>query len=138
MLEKLHTAMNAKEIWITSGYRCVKHDREVGGSGTGMHTLGGAADIVVFNMNGNAYSSFAIAREAEKIGFTGIGIIDNTACHVDIRGKIPYVNNKWFGNEKTGETYSTFAGKGEAIVESGSAYISCPHCGKKIKISKGE
>lgn len=137
MLEKLHTAMNANAIYITSGYRCPKHDKAVGGSGAGMHTLGGAADIVVYRTEHIPYSSFTVAREAEKIGFTGIGIISNDACHVDIRGKIPYVNNHWFGNELTGETYTTFAGKGEKITNT-EACINCPHCGKKIKVEKGE
>lgn len=137
MLEKLRTALNAESIIITSGYRCNNHDREVGGSGSGMHTLGGAADIIAYKKNQQSYESLTIAREAEKIGFNGIGIIDAVACHVDIRGAIPYANNHWFGNEITGATYTTFKDKGEEIYFENTSPAICPHCGGKIKIEKG-
>lgn len=136
MLETLRTALNAKSIVITSGYRCEKRDREVGGI-IGMHNKGGACDIIAYKKSGERYSAFTIAEQAEKIGFTGIGIIDSTACHVDIRGTIPYSNNHWFGNEQNGETYTTFSGMGEKI-ENVSHETLCPHCGKKIKIERGE
>lgn len=140
-LEVLRENMNAKSIIITSGYRCKQHDKEIGGTGAGMHTTGGACDIVVYKKNGDRYNSFTIAREAEKIGFNGIGIIDNTACHVDIRGNIPYINNHWFGNEKTNEIYTTFAGMGEKIYYEENlgttSRFTCPHCGKVISVEKG-
>ena len=44
-LEKLYAALNCSKIIVTSGYRCHTHDKNVGGSGTGQHTLGNAADI---------------------------------------------------------------------------------------------
>lgn len=137
MLEQLHKAMNAKSIVITSGYRCPSHDKEVGGTGDGMHTKGGACDIIVYKKNGLPYTSLTVAREAEKIGFAGIGIIDVYACHVDIRGKIQYANDHWYGNEATGENYKTFTGMGEEIYRE-DTYPCCPYCGKKIKIEKGE
>lgn len=137
MLEKLREKMNSTAIIITSGYRCNQHDREVGGSGTGMHTKGGACDIVVYKENGLPYDSFTVAECAESIGFTGIGIIDDTACHVDIRGTIPYVNSKWFGNERTNEIYTTFKGMGRIEIVSRETTFACPHCGKNIIIKKG-
>lgn len=137
-LETLRENMNAKSIVITSGYRCNNHDKEVGGNGHGMHTLGGACDIVVYKKNGERYTSFAVAREAEKVGFNGIGIIDDSACHVDIRGYIKYANSHWFGNEKTNEIYTTFASMGEEVYYGDSVNKTyCPHCGKKIMVIRG-
>ena len=45
LLEKLFEVLNCSKIIVTSGYRCEAHDKNVGGSGTGQHTLGNAADI---------------------------------------------------------------------------------------------
>lgn len=116
MLEKLYKNMNASEIIITSGYRCPKHSIEVGGSENDAHTKGIAADIRVLKQSGQCYTSPTIAREAEKIGFTGIGIIDNLHCHVDIRNIKNYVNDHWFGDERTENNYiDTFAHMGEPI-----------------------
>ena len=47
-LEKLYAALNCSKIIVTSGYRCTAHDKSVGGSGTGQHTLGNAADICCY------------------------------------------------------------------------------------------
>lgn len=116
MLEKLFTAMNAKEIIITSGTRCAKHSVNVGGTSTDAHTKGIAVDIRVIKLNGETYTAPTIARESEKIGFTGIGIIDNYHCHVDIRNLHNYINGHWYGDERTKNDYiETFANMGEPI-----------------------
>lgn len=114
-LEKLHKAMYAKAIFINSGCRCSSHSVAVGGYSNDMHVRGGAADIRVQKKDGTLYTSKAICREAEKLGFTGIGIIDDDSAHVDIRGTIPYFNDHWFGNENTNEIYTTFQRMGEEI-----------------------
>lgn len=97
-------------VIINSGYRCYKHDIEVGGNGTGAHTMGIAVDIHIPNVK-----SIDIAKIAEKIGFGGIGIITDNDIHLDIRdmsgydvSMFSYDNKKWFGNEMTCETYNTF------------------------------
>lgn len=116
MLERLRTVMNASAIIITSGYRCPSHSVAVGGTATDAHTKGIAADIRVVKKSGQCYTAPTIAREAEKIGFFGIGIIDNLHCHVDVRNKNNYVNDHWFGDERTGDNYiTTFATMGEPI-----------------------
>ena len=66
-------------------------------------TKGIAADIIVYKSTGILYPSEIIAEAAERVGFTGIGIIDNTAVHVDVRCKDNYVNDHWFGDERTGD-----------------------------------
>ena len=107
-LECLFAAIGADKILISSGYRCPDCSVAVGGYRNDMHTKGGAADLVVYK-DGKPMSSFAVAAIAEDLGlFNGIGIIDDNYVHLDIRGVIPYSNNRWFGSEQTGETYTTF------------------------------
>jgi len=100
-LEKLHKLTAAQAIYITSGYRCPEYSKSVGGYFNDAHTKGIAADIVIDGKY-NRLSSEAVAEAAERCGFTGIGIIDNTAVHVDVRNDKNYVNSHWFGDERTG------------------------------------
>ena len=107
-LEKLFGIIGADKIIISSGYRCPDCSVRVGGYRDDMHVKGGAADLIVYK-NGKPMSSFAVCAIAETTGlFNGISVIDSSYCHLDIRGVIPYKNNRWYGNESTGETYSTF------------------------------
>lgn len=113
-LEKLFAACQASCIIISSGYRCPDYSVSVGGYRNDMHTLGGAADLIVYRNGSNGgrgepMSSFAVCAIAEDLGlFNGIAVIDDSYVHLDIRGVIPYSNNHWFGNEATGENYTTF------------------------------
>ena len=95
-LEKLYAALNCSKIIITSGFRCVAHDKSVGGSGTGQHTKGNAADICCYGQDGQPISSKIVCQKAQDISFTGIANI--TAAyqytHVDVRP-----NGKWYGDE---------------------------------------
>lgn len=108
-IEKLQTLRDyiCKPINIVSGYRCEKHDKAVGGTGRGTHTLGIAVDMYI-----DGVPPIEIAKIAEKLGFGGIGIISNTNIHIDMRDEsghgFTYDNKKWFGDERNGKTYSTF------------------------------
>ena len=103
-LEKLFTALNCSKIIVTSGYRCTAHDKNVGGSGTGQHTLGNAADICCYGQDGQPISSKIVCCKAQDIGFTGIANI--TAAyqytHVDVR-----TGSKWYGDEVHGNSTVT-------------------------------
>jgi len=55
---------------ITSGYRCKKHNKEVGGSDTSSHLYGIASDIRVKDSR----ERFEILKALIKEGFTRIGI----------------------------------------------------------------
>ena len=103
-LEKLFTALNCSKIIVTSGYRCAAHDKTVGGSGTGQHTLGNAADICCYGQDGQPISSKVVCCKAQDIGFRGIANI--TAAyqytHVDVRP-----NGKWYGDEVHGNSTVT-------------------------------
>jgi|SRR3990167_8175779 len=80
-----------KPILISSGYRCPKHNQDVGGSPRSQHMEGRAADITVPGRN-----SYRLAYEAAVVRFLDIPIVfDGIGCypessnqfiHVDIRG----------------------------------------------------
>ena len=95
-LEKMFTIMDAKAIFVNSGYRC---ENNPWGSKTDAHRRGIAADIRVQKKDGSWYTSWDIAEVAERLGFGGIGLMLPDSCHVDTRDTEPYVNNHWFGNE---------------------------------------
>ncbi len=102
-LEKLHKALNCSKIIINSGYRCAAHDKNVGGSGTGQHVCGTAADIVCYDSKNRVISSKIVCCAAQDIGFGGIANIDSayTATHVDVRS-----SNFWKGDETITSSYS--------------------------------
>jgi len=63
---------------ITSGWRCVVHNRVVGGVPTSDHPKGDAADIDVLNSE----ARYRIVRALMLAGFSRIGIYKNY-IHVD-------------------------------------------------------
>lgn len=68
-----------KPVFVSSGYRCDKHNAEVGGVPKSYHCLGMAADIFVPGL-----SSSDLFEVCKDVGFTGIGIY-STFVHVDVR-----------------------------------------------------
>ncbi len=103
-LEQLYAALNCSKIIVTSGFRCVTHDKNVGGSGTGQHTKGNAADICCYGQDGQPVSSKVVCCKAQDIGFTGIANITAAYIytHVDVRP-----NGKWYGDEVHGNSSVT-------------------------------
>lgn len=97
-LEQMFSIMDAKAIYINSGYRCEKNPY---GYKTDAHRRGIAADIKVQKKDGSWYNSQDIAEVAERVGFGGIGMMLPISCHVDTRDTEPYDNKHWFGNEYT-------------------------------------
>ena len=71
-LEKLDEArfMAGVPFVITSGYRCRKHNAEVGGASSSAHRLGKAADIKCTNSR----NRFLIIDALIKAGFKRIGV----------------------------------------------------------------
>ena len=98
-LEQIHDAFHCSKIIVTSGYRCPTHDKNVGGTGSGQHTKGTAADICCYAQDGSIISSKLVCCAAQDIGFTGIANIDSSYqyTHVDVR-----TSGKWYGNEVCG------------------------------------
>lgn len=97
-LEQMFSIMDAKAIYINSGYRCENNPY---GYKTDAHRRGIAADIKVQKKDGSWYNSQDIAEVAERVGFGGIGMMLPISCHVDTRDTEPYDNKHWFGNEYT-------------------------------------
>lgn len=106
-LEKLHSLMGAKAVYINSGYRC---NNNPWGSPTDAHRKGMAADIRVQRKDGSCYTAEDIAEAAERVGFKGIGIMEPDSCHVDTRGDEPYIYDWWHGNETTGVDWTKDSG----------------------------
>lgn len=103
-LEKLYSALNCSKIIVTSGYRCTAHDKNAGGSGSGQHTKGNAADICCYGQDGQPISSKTVCCKAQDIGFGGIANItaEYKYTHVDVR-----TNSKWYGDETKGNSIVT-------------------------------
>ena len=99
-LEQLYTALNCSKIIVTSGYRCPTHDKNVGGTSTGQHTKGTAADICCYGQDGKPISSRLVCCKAQDLGFTGISNItsDYIYTHVDVRN----TGYRWLGDEVYG------------------------------------
>jgi uncharacterized protein YcbK (DUF882 family) len=66
---------------ITSGYRCKRHNAQIGGVPTSAHTFGLAVDIAC----SSSRLRFRILRALIKAGFHRIGIA-KSFIHVDIDG----------------------------------------------------
>jgi uncharacterized protein YcbK (DUF882 family) len=83
MLQRMRTAMG-RPLRIVSGYRCVAHNRAVGGSRSSQHLLGRAADVP---------PGYATVRQWQDAGATGVGVRGGLVVHVDTRrdvGKIVF------------------------------------------------
>ena len=122
MLEKLYTTLDCSKIIVNSGYRCSAHDKAVGGTGSGQHTKGTAADVVCYDSGDNVISSKIVCCTAQDLGFGGIANITSayTSTHLDVR-----TGSKWYGDEPKGtntitnDFYSYFG-----IAKSSSATIA--------------
>ena len=104
ILEKLMSKVGAVRGDVNSGFRCPKHDKEVGGRGTGSHTQGYACDITFKDKNGKIIPSKNIALALEDLGHKkGIGYRcggNPNRTHIDVK------NRKWYGDEKYSNTKS--------------------------------
>jgi uncharacterized protein YcbK (DUF882 family) len=82
LLQRLRDKVG-KPLTVTSGYRCQKHNKAVGGAANSQHVLGTAADIRV----PSGMSVDQLAAAADAVGFTGVGkYYKQGFVHVDVRG----------------------------------------------------
>ncbi len=70
-----------RAVTINSGYRSPAHDKAVGGTGSGYHTKGQAADIRINGVDPLVIGLYA----AELLGTSGGIEIGDGYCHVDVR-----------------------------------------------------
>ena len=73
-------ALLDKPLTVTSGARCEKHNRAIGGAPHSRHLNGLAVDIACPDSS----LRIDIIRNAGKLGFNGIGIA-KTFIHLDLR-----------------------------------------------------
>lgn len=78
-LEALRKLCMNRPIIITSGYRSIEHNRNVGGVDHSQHLLGKAADIKV-----DGVSMERLATYARFVGFSFVKVY-KTHVHVDVR-----------------------------------------------------
>ena len=105
LLEKLFPALGLGKINVISGYRCAKHDKEVGGRGAGSHVEGYAADVRCFYKDGTRVPSSVVALTLERLGHKyGVGyrcggVADSAGnIHIDVKPR------KWYGDESRSMT----------------------------------
>ena len=98
-LEQLYSTLNCSKIIVTSGYRCPEHDKAVGGTSSGQHTKGTAADVCCYGQDGQPISSKTVCCKAQDLGFGGIANITSSYqyTHLDVR-----TGYRWLGDETKG------------------------------------
>lgn len=101
MLEKIFSKWDVNYIAVNSGYRTPEHDVAVGGTGSGQHTMGTAADFQVMIKNGEWLHSKYICCFLQDNNVPGIGYISSKAVHLDYR-----TTGKWWGDETNGKNVS--------------------------------
>lgn len=81
VLEKIRDACGGVPLEISSGVRCPRHNRDVGGVENSQHVFGTAADIIC----PEGMTPLELAMIAEDCGADGIGIYSDFV-HIDMRG----------------------------------------------------
>ena len=77
-----------RPVYITSGYRCSRYNRKVGGVTNSYHRIGLAADVKVKDIN-----LIELLEVCENIGFNGIGFYEKkNFLHLDVR---PTKRSRW-------------------------------------------
>ena len=100
-LEKVFEHFGCTKGIINSGYRSPDADIDVGGSGSGPHTLGIAADVY-FYKGSEPVPSRLVACFLQDEGIKGIGLNcggNPYGTHIDMRGYGVWDNSVWFGDE---------------------------------------
>lgn len=110
-LEKVFEHFGCTKGIINSGYRSPDADIDVGGSGSGPHTLGIAADVY-FYKGSEPVPSRLVACFLQSEGIKGIGLNcggNPNGTHIDMRGYGVWDNSVWFGDEavRNGGIYKT-------------------------------
>ncbi|MGP8050559.1 MAG: YcbK family protein [Desulfobaccales bacterium] len=84
-LEQLRAAAGNQGVIIVSGFRCVRHNRAVGGEPDSQHLIGKAADI---HLNGHTLpQTYEVAQAIPPFVEGGIGYYpEQHFVHLDVRG----------------------------------------------------
>ena len=77
-------ALAGVPVVINAGYRCPRHNQEVGGVPDSEHTRGLAADIRLPGLS--LQRIYDLAAQVPQFAEGGIGVYDGDFLHVDVRG----------------------------------------------------
>jgi zinc D-Ala-D-Ala carboxypeptidase len=83
LLNKIREGLG-KPMIVSSGYRCKKHNKKIGGADNSAHLRGTASDIAC----DNSRDRYKIIYLAYQAGFNRIGIHEKF-IHLDIDEKLP-------------------------------------------------
>lgn len=92
VLQHLRTT-TGRRITITSGARCPKHNKRVGGSKTSQHLLGKAADFAVDGMSPKEVAQWLKTNMDAGVGQYGLGLY-RSWVHIDVRSQPAHWVNK--------------------------------------------
>ncbi|MCD7810334.1 MAG: D-Ala-D-Ala carboxypeptidase family metallohydrolase [Ruminococcus sp.] len=123
-LEDLYSKLNCSKIIVNSGYRCASHDKAVGGSGSGQHTKGTAADVICYDANGEIISSKTVCCTAQDLGFPGIANINTNyqSTHLDVRSSGTYYGDEIKGTNTVTSDFYTYFGISKAT-DTNTSYV---------------
>jgi zinc D-Ala-D-Ala carboxypeptidase len=82
-LEALRKKLGDKPVTVTSGFRSIAHNADIGGASDSMHLYGTAADLLV-----SGVSNKTIYQKAETCGFSGLETYNTDHQHVDSRADL--------------------------------------------------
>ncbi|MFJ9346014.1 D-Ala-D-Ala carboxypeptidase family metallohydrolase [Streptomyces sp. NPDC101237] len=82
-LEALRKKLGDKPITVTSGFRSIAHNADIGGAGDSMHLYGTAADLDVPGV-----ANKTVYQKAETCGFSGLETYTVDHQHVDSRADL--------------------------------------------------
>ena len=108
LIENVMVEIGATIAVIYSGYRCINHDKAVGGSGSSNRSHGGwAVDIRFKDKNGKLIPSSRVAIALEDMGHKyGIGYLCGKSSDASGNIHIDVKNRKWYGDESKSNTKS--------------------------------
>lgn len=124
-LEALRKKLGGKSINVTSGYRCSKHNKAVGGAAGSYHVKGCAADITVSGIEPEE-----VAKAAESVGFRGIILYTKKRfVHVGERPTKYYAKNTGSSVTKV----STFGGSQRCPYTEPKSAVRCGDKGDNVR-----
>lgn len=83
ILQAIRTEM-AKPIFLSSGYRCVKHPVEQEKDKPGEHTLGMAVDIICYGARALEIIKIAMSHDVKRVGIHQKGNHNGRFVHIGI------------------------------------------------------
>jgi zinc D-Ala-D-Ala carboxypeptidase len=82
-LEALRVKLGNRSITVTSGFRNIAHNAQIGGASDSMHLYGTAADL-----NVPGVTNRTVYQKAETCGFSGLETYNTDHQHVDSRADL--------------------------------------------------